>query len=480
MAAINNAFTLLTGAEQQLSKKKKNKANKPKAEANGGPASTLAGPSSLSAPDSDLVVDVGEALALSERNAREAKSSVDKVKLWKEWTRLANDKASKFKYTDADGSNLDFKQVLLRSKALEIVAENCISIPLHNDKEAILAHLFAAFLPNDSGSCNALANLLVRLSNSLADDAPDTLGAAQRAVTGLVKALKAAAQQGPAEADAANPVAAWLSRVAVLDKDIARQQGLLQKLSAANKGVVTRETASTARQLVKLQEERFDLLQPEAVPVAKAPAGVLGGCLRSIDELKAVLSGHLKEAESKPSGPSAMDASSRAAQAAGYKREEEILTAQAAQVQQQHNVVLATASGAAPPPPAASHAAPAAAAHSGAAAAAPSGRQPQRGAPAAAAAAAAVAAASSNGAAAEAPPPKPAAPAGPPPRQWGKVDTPAPVSLGDSSLPTPAEAFKGPGPSTAGPSTSTAAAAPEPAADGFSAPAAAKKNRRRA
>lgn len=103
--------------------------------------------------------------------------------------------------------------------------------------------MFASFLPNENGACNGLANLLVRLSSTLADDAPDTLGAAQRAVSSLVQTFKSAASQGPADIEASNPVAAWLNRVAALDKEIGRQQALLQKLGAANKNVVTRSVA---------------------------------------------------------------------------------------------------------------------------------------------------------------------------------------------------------------------------------------------
>lgn len=131
-------------------------------------------------------------------------------------------------------------QVILRCKALEICAAGCIGSPLSADKEGVLAQMLASFLPNDNGACNGLANLLVRLSTTLADDAPDTHGAAQRTVTNVVQALKAAANQDPAELEAANPVASWLSRVNTLDKEIGRQQALLQKLGAANKGVVTR------------------------------------------------------------------------------------------------------------------------------------------------------------------------------------------------------------------------------------------------
>ncbi|EFJ43564.1 hypothetical protein VOLCADRAFT_106732 [Volvox carteri f. nagariensis] len=344
MASINNAFALLKGAsaaEQQLNKKKKNK--KPAANANPSQAAPALAPVAPPPPapvlvppvSNDLVIGVNEACAIFERAAREAKTQSDKVKLWKEWTRLASDKASKLKYVDADGVNLDFKQVILRCKALEICAESCISTPLQADKESVLAQMFASFLPNESGVCNALANILLRLSNSLGQDAPDTLGAAQRAVSSLVQTLKSAAVQDEAEAEAANPVAAWLGRVSALDKEIVRQHALLQKLGAANKNVVTRETANTARQLVKLHEEKFDLLQPEAVPVAKPPSGALGACLRSIEELKAVIGAHLKEAELKSGGAAAVDASSRAAQVANYKREEEILATQAAQVSSQ-------------------------------------------------------------------------------------------------------------------------------------------------
>jgi hypothetical protein len=184
MAAVANAFDLLTGAEQQLAskKKKKNKAttNTSKPEANGNgvhpvSAQPAAAPAFVEAPAAlpaaNLVVGVSEACAIFERAAREARSLADKVKLWKDWTRLvsqpfgahaipgrrrrqwpwtnnaglitairpqeqslcvgmtmsiphmacsahsmlatqAGDKSAKsLKYTDVDGSHLDFKQV---------------------------------------------------------------------------------------------------------------------------------------------------------------------------------------------------------------------------------------------------------------------------------------------------------------------------------------------------------------------------------
>jgi hypothetical protein len=55
-----------------------------------------------------------------------------------------------------------------------------------------------------------------------------------------------------------------------------------------------RETTNAAKVLVKLQEEKFDMLLPENMPTAKAPAGVLGAGLKGLEELKAVINGHLK------------------------------------------------------------------------------------------------------------------------------------------------------------------------------------------
>lgn len=110
MASQANVFSLLTGAEQTLASKKKKKANKPKQpDTNGGsegaaaagvpapPASSSAVTTSSSQPAlapaaalpaANLILGVSEACAIFERAAREARSVGDKVKLWREWTRL--------------------------------------------------------------------------------------------------------------------------------------------------------------------------------------------------------------------------------------------------------------------------------------------------------------------------------------------------------------------------------------------------------
>lgn len=129
-------------------------------------------------------------------------------------------------------------QVILKSKALEISIEGCVSSGLSADKQGVLAQLLAAFLPTDQNVLDALSGTLVRLSGLLLEESPDTVGAAQRAVHNIITALKSSAQGG-SDADA-SPVSAWLNRVNAIDKEIARQQGMLQKLGVTNKGAITR------------------------------------------------------------------------------------------------------------------------------------------------------------------------------------------------------------------------------------------------
>ncbi len=130
-------------------------------------------------------------------------------------------------------------QVLLLSKALEISIESALVSGLAHEHHESLVGLLTVFLPSSGNVPHMLVSQLVRMAGLLAHEAPDTLGAAQRAVHSVVAALKSAvsAQSGSGDTDAA---AGWLSRIGAVDKDIAKQQGLLQKLSATNGGVVTK------------------------------------------------------------------------------------------------------------------------------------------------------------------------------------------------------------------------------------------------
>ncbi len=125
--------------------------------------------------------------------------------------------------------------MLLRSKALEITVESSLVSGLNFDRQDNLAQLLGAFLSGDAAV--VLSSALCRLAGLLSDEAPDTLGAAQRAVHGVISVLKSGDEQ---DADAAGALAAWVSRVAGLDKEIARQQGQLQKMITNSGGGVTK------------------------------------------------------------------------------------------------------------------------------------------------------------------------------------------------------------------------------------------------
>lgn len=89
MANVNNAFAALIGAESQLSssKKKKNKAKQTVDQS--ATLQSVSAPVALNghAAPAHTSVDVSEATAILERAAREARTIVDKSRLWKEWTK---------------------------------------------------------------------------------------------------------------------------------------------------------------------------------------------------------------------------------------------------------------------------------------------------------------------------------------------------------------------------------------------------------
>jgi hypothetical protein len=119
------------------------------------------------------------------------------------------------------------EQVMLRSRALEITVESCLSSPPAAEHAADLQRLLAAFLPAPTAAAPLVA-AVSRLAALLADDASsfDTLGAAQRAVHALIGSLKA---EEPAAAAAGGGGAA--ARLAAVDRDMAKEQGFLTKVS---------------------------------------------------------------------------------------------------------------------------------------------------------------------------------------------------------------------------------------------------------
>jgi len=127
--------------------------------------------------------------------------------------------------------------VLLLSKALEISIERALVSGLSHEHHEPLVTLLSAVFHSSGSVPQTLVSQLVRLASLLSHEAPDTLGAAQRAVYSVVSALKSAVHDPKGPGDAA---AGWLARINGIDSDITKQKNLLQKLSATNGGVVTK------------------------------------------------------------------------------------------------------------------------------------------------------------------------------------------------------------------------------------------------
>ena len=123
--------------------------------------------------------------------------------------------------------------MLLRSRALELTLDGCLSEPLDPHQEGELGQLLSAFLPGAPGAPVAAA--VARLAALLAEDAHsyDTQSAAQRAVQDVVAALKAAAAGGgggAARAGQGGVLEAWTGRLATLDKEMGRAAASLSAM----------------------------------------------------------------------------------------------------------------------------------------------------------------------------------------------------------------------------------------------------------
>ncbi|GAX83818.1 hypothetical protein CEUSTIGMA_g11243.t1 [Chlamydomonas eustigma] len=342
MANVANAFEALLGAGEQISSGKKKSKNKSKPKDHVTVTThTTSAHSTATANGHDVnastVVDVSEAVAILERAAREARSITEKCRLWKDWVRQGLDKSGKcIKYKLNDESLIDFKQVLLKSKAMEISVESSIVLGLSQEHQEALGQLLSIFLPSSASVAQTLAMYLVRLSALLEREGPDTQGAAKRAVHSVVAAMKTVVSDLiSGDSDTAS---SWLSRISSVDAEISKQQGLLQKLSFANGGVTTKEQLSCAKAVHKLCQEKLDLLQPDHLPVFKSESGAVSSTAKSIKELQEVVQSHLKEAagleDSARNKASSME-SQRLQSMAAYRREEAILNQEAADVASQ-------------------------------------------------------------------------------------------------------------------------------------------------
>ncbi|GFH16721.1 uncharacterized protein HaLaN_13200 [Haematococcus lacustris] len=331
MASTANVFDLLNGAESALRQKKKP----------AKPAAKTAGTADVVAlvPDK-AVVGVGEAVALFERTAREARSLSERCKLWKEWCRQAQDTSSKApKYRDADGGEVAFSEALVSSRALEISLEAAVGTAFPSEREEALSQLIATFLP--SAVQTGLSTALIRLSVLIENEAIDTRSAAQRAVYSIVSSLKSSSQ--PSSNDAlGSAVSSWLGHLSQIEREITKQQALAHKLSTSNRGAVSKEQAAITKLVHSLYQQRFDLLQPGSIPCTTVDTSAASaGALKSLAELHNVVKSHLATASGVEESRESSGDATRAQTLASCKREEALLTQQAEQVASQVRVLEA-------------------------------------------------------------------------------------------------------------------------------------------
>lgn len=117
-------------------------------------------------------------------------------------------------------------QLMLRSQALELTLDSCLSDPLQQGQDADLARLLVAFLPGAPAAQVAAAT--VRLAALLSEDphSYDTGAVAHQALRDVVTSLKAAATAAPSagggRARGGGILEAWTSRLTAIDRDLAR------------------------------------------------------------------------------------------------------------------------------------------------------------------------------------------------------------------------------------------------------------------
>eukprot|EP00882_Tetradesmus_deserticola_P004768 GHRQ01005024.1.p1 GENE.GHRQ01005024.1~~GHRQ01005024.1.p1 ORF type:complete len:254 (+),score=80.81 GHRQ01005024.1:75-764(+) len=189
MASTLNAFELLqqAGGLPSGNKTKKKKTKKPAAAKEADEAPVVQEQTTVDAE----VAPEATAVPILEKSARTFKTGSDRIKLWKDWIRQATDRSAKaVKYKAANGSVISFRELLLRSRALEITVESCVTSPLTTEQTHNLQQLVSTFIPRVDAA--ALASSIARLAELLAEDSQsfDTTGAAQRAVHNVIGTLK--------------------------------------------------------------------------------------------------------------------------------------------------------------------------------------------------------------------------------------------------------------------------------------------------
>ncbi|KAK9813010.1 hypothetical protein WJX72_007410 [[Myrmecia] bisecta] len=241
--------------------------------------------------------------------------------LWRQWLQEAEMIAAgkgTVQYSAANGSYINFKQLLVGSKALEITLEKCLAARLASSQEGELRRLLQTFLaPDLKPEVPAeLAAAILRLAQAIPSGSPDILGAAERAVHAVIGSLKASPQAAQPGTGSHRQGAA---SVAKLDQKIA------EKTQALNKDPSTKDHARIAGELLKLAEEKADMLAADGA-ASHSQRGDSAAALRSLEDLIELLTSQSKDSKA---------GDERRGQASGgqaYQKEANVLAQQAAEI----------------------------------------------------------------------------------------------------------------------------------------------------
>ncbi|PRW32590.1 hypothetical protein C2E21_8239 [Chlorella sorokiniana] len=319
MASTRNAYELLLGggapavSSTGAAKKKKNKkkggsgAAASEAALAAAPAATpVAAP--VAAPAQPQVQRLRDAADALEAAAVAAQAG-ERGSLAQDWADQVFNSDALF----ADGSQLaDFKQVLQKSRAVELLVDGCLSKGAFPFEAEPLAALLSAVahpsVPRDY--CQALATAACALGAVSATDPLAPAPAAKRsAAAALALALKGIPKPPPSK-----PAEAPAAKLKRLGGELGRQEARLPSTSAP------KELCKVYASILELLCGQLDVLRPGGG--AAAPhVPELAAALKPLDELRSALEARLQEVTA-PKKP-ALSIEQQVAEAeAAYKKEE--------------------------------------------------------------------------------------------------------------------------------------------------------------
>jgi len=176
--------------------------------------------------------------------------------------------------------------VLLASKALELSAEAALTAGGYVS-EADLGQLFSACFPPSSDFVpETLAEIVSRLGQLISAADGAVLRSAQRAVSTAVKALKGGEGGAPGALDANS----WLPRLEKIDGALAEQEATLRKIGQrATTPAVLKDQATITSEIVRLSEEKLDLLRSGGASAGGANSQAAADCAGAIAGLRSLL-----------------------------------------------------------------------------------------------------------------------------------------------------------------------------------------------